>query len=117
MIKKIIDFSDEVFYYNTFLYTIYNILEFTNFFVFLFQNAGVHVFSFFLLLLGSAILLENTTTGSSVVSSIRESMMHLMMQPQSDSSTYTLNMIQESVSYYCKLIINSKLSFMLQYKL
>lgn len=63
-----------------------------------FQNAGVHLFSFFVLLLGSAVLLENTTTGSEIVSSIRESMMNLMMQSQNEYATNTLNMIQESVS-------------------
>lgn len=66
-----------------------------------FQNAGVHAFSFFVLLLGSAVLLENTSTGSSVVPAIKESMLSLM-QTQSESGEYTLNMIQESVSnlYY-----------------
>lgn len=63
-----------------------------------FQNAGVHLFSYFVLMLGSAILLENTSTGSSVVPAIRESMMNLIMQSQSESSANTLNMIQESVS-------------------
>ncbi|XP_060874026.1 tetraspanin-2A [Metopolophium dirhodum] len=60
-------------------------------------NAGVHVFSFFVLLLGSAVLLENTTTGSEIVSSIRESMMNLIMQSQNEYATNTLNMIQESI--------------------
>lgn len=72
---------------------------------FLFQNAGLHVFSFFVLLLGSAVLLENTTTGSGIVPEIRESMMNLIMQSQSESATNTLNMIQESVSVFKKYFV------------
>ncbi|XP_029346181.1 tetraspanin-2A [Acyrthosiphon pisum] len=63
----------------------------------LMANAGVHLFSFFVLLLGSAVLLENTTTGSGIVSSIRESMTNLIMQSQNEYATNTLNMIQESI--------------------
>ncbi|VVC27626.1 Tetraspanin/Peripherin,Tetraspanin, EC2 domain [Cinara cedri] len=61
------------------------------------SNAGVHLFTFVVLLIGSAVLLECTTTGSGIVSAIRESMMGLMMQPYSESATNTLNMIQESI--------------------
>ncbi|XP_050443695.1 tetraspanin-2A [Adelges cooleyi] len=60
-------------------------------------NAGVHVFSFFVLMLGSGYLLENTTVGSSVVPVIRDSMKNLIMQSHIESVGYTLNMIQESI--------------------
>ncbi|XP_060834068.1 tetraspanin-2A [Rhopalosiphum padi] len=63
----------------------------------LMANAGVHLFSFFVLLFGSAILLENTSTGSGIVPAIRESMMNLIMQSQNEAATNTLNMIQESI--------------------
>lgn len=70
-------------------------------FLLLFQNAGLHFFSFFVMLLGSGVLLENTTIGSDIVPAIRESMMNLIMQSQSESTMHTLNMIQESVSRIC----------------
>lgn len=68
---------------------------------YLFQNAGVHLFTFVVLLIGSGVLLECTTTGSGIVSAIRKSMTGLMMRPFSESATTTLNMIQESVSRIC----------------
>ncbi|XP_025423507.1 tetraspanin-2A [Sipha flava] len=63
----------------------------------LMANAGLHLFSFFLMLLGSGVLLENTTIGSDIVPAIRETLMNLIMQSHSESSMHTLNMIQESI--------------------